>query len=182
MSLSRLYGLTLALLLAAGAAQAQVITFRAAATRTLSAFPAAAPTFQAAGGAVNGTGAVTPAWPAHAIHDVALLFVESVGAEPVTLSTPAGFAPVANSPQAVGVGVNGTRLTVFWARATSTAMPSPTVADPGDHVYARILTYRNVVATGNPWDVTGGSTKVPPPSGTVSVSSVTTSVANTRVV
>ena len=39
----------------------------------------AAPTFQAAGTADLGTGAVSPAWPAHEINDVALLFVESTG-------------------------------------------------------------------------------------------------------
>ena len=36
----------------------------------------AAPAFQAAGTAVTGTGNVNPAWPTHAIDDLALLFVE----------------------------------------------------------------------------------------------------------
>jgi hypothetical protein len=35
----------------------------------------AAPAFEAAGTAVGGTGAVSPAWPAHAAGDIALLFV-----------------------------------------------------------------------------------------------------------
>ena len=39
----------------------------------------AAPAFQAAGAAVNGTGSVSPVWPTHAVGDVALLFVESAG-------------------------------------------------------------------------------------------------------
>ena len=51
----------------------------------------AAPAFQAAGTAVGATGAVSPAWPAHQIDDIALLFVESTGGQPATLSTPAGF-------------------------------------------------------------------------------------------
>lgn len=142
---------------------------------------APAPAFQAAGAAVSAAAPVTPAWPAHAIDDIALLFIESTGGQPATLSTPAGFVAVLNSPQATGAGTAGTRLTVFWARATSTAMASPTVANPGNHVYAQILTYRAVYASGNPWDVTGGGVKAAA-STTVTVTGVTTTVANTLIV
>ncbi len=141
----------------------------------------AAPTFQAAGTAVSGTGAVSPAWPTHAVDDIALLFVESTGGQPVTLSTPAGFVAVTNSPQATGTTTNGTQITVFWARATSTSMATPTVADPGDHVYAQIITYRGVISTGNPWDVTGGGVKAAA-STSVTVTGVTTTVPDTLVV
>lgn len=141
----------------------------------------AAPSFQARGGAASGTGAVTPAWPTHAVNDVALLFVESTGGQAVTLSTPAGFVAVANSPQATGATTSGTQISVFWARATSTTMSAPTVADPGDHVYARILTYRGVITTGNPWDVTGGGVKAIA-STSVTVTGVMTTVANTLIV
>jgi MSHA biogenesis protein MshQ len=141
----------------------------------------AAPAFQAAGTAANGTGAVSPAWPAHAIDDIALLFVESAGGEPATLSTAAGFVAVANSPQATGAGTAGTRITVFWARATSTSMATPTVADPGNHVYAQIITYRGVINTGNPWDITGGGVKAAA-STSVTVTGVTTTVANDIIV
>ena len=139
------------------------------------------PVFQALGAQISGIGAVTVVWPAHAIDDVALLFVESAGGEPATLSTANGFAAVANSPQATGTGTAGTRITVFWARATSAAMASPVVADPGDHVYAQILTYRNVFASGNPWDVTGGGVKAAA-STSVTVTGVTTTVNNTLIV
>jgi hypothetical protein len=142
--------------------------------------------FQAAGAAQSGTGAVTVPWPAHQAGDIALLFVESRQAEAVTLSTPAGFAAVANSPQFTASDAlapnTGTRLTVFWARATSAAMASPTVADPGDHVHARILTYRRVVSSGTPWDVTGGGAESGANNTTLSVTGVTTTVDNTRVV
>lgn len=148
---------------------------------TLALKPQSGPRFQAAGTAVGGTGTASPAWPAHATDDIALLFVESGGGQPATLSVPAGFAAVASSPQAVGAGVNGTQLTVFWARATSAAMTAPTVADPGNHVYARILTYRGVANSGNPWDVTGGGTKTPA-STTGNVPGVTTTLASTLVV
>lgn len=136
-------------------------------------------TFQAAGTAVSGRGAVTPTWPAHAIGDIALLFVESAGGEAATLSTPATFVAVASSPQSIGATTAGTRLSVFWARATSAAMASPVVADPGDHVYAQIITYRGAIATGNPWDVTGGGITAPR---TLTLGAVTTTVANTLVV
>ena len=166
--------------MALGAPAYAQIAFRAA-SQASSAGGQPAPLFQAAGAAVSGTGNVTPAWPAHAIGDVALLFIESAGGEAATLSIPAGFAAVTNSPQATGAGTAGTRITVFWARATSTAMAAPTVADPGNHVYAQILTYRGVIATGNPWDVTGGGVKAAA-STAVTVTGVTTTVANTLIV
>lgn len=142
---------------------------------------AAAAAFQAAGTSATATGAVSPAWPVHQINDIALLFIESAGGEAATLSTPAGFVQVTGSPQNTGTTTNGTRITVFWARATSAAMAAPTVADPGNHVYAQILTYRGVVTSGNPWNVTGGGVKAAA-STSVTVTGVTTTVANTLVV
>ena len=116
--------------------------------------------FQAAGTAVWAAAAnVTPAWPTHAIDDIALLFIESTGGQAAALSVAAGFAAVTNSPQATGTTTNGTRITVYWARATSTAMAAPTVTNPGNHVYAQILTYRGAINTGNPWEVTAGGVK-----------------------
>lgn len=148
---------------------------------TASLAQAAAPWYQAAGAGVGGAGAVSPAWPAHLIDDIALLFVESRGEDVVTLSTPAGFVQVLNSPQNVNTLVNGTRLTVFWARATSTAMAAPTVADPGNHVIAQILTYRGVIATGDPWDTTGGGFEDVSDT-SLSATGVTTTVADTLIV
>jgi len=142
----------------------------------------AAPTFQAAGTADSGTGAATPTWPGHVAGDVALLFVESAGGEAATLSSNvAGFVQVTGSPQSSDTGTNGTRLTVFWARATSAAMANPTVADAGNHVYAIILTYRSVISTGNPWDVTVGGIKATA-NNTVTLTGVTTTVPDTLIV
>lgn len=142
---------------------------------------AAPPAYQAAGTAVGNTGSVSPAWPTHATGDIALLFVESAGGEPVTLSTAAGFVQVSNSPQATGAGTAGTQIAVFWARATSNAMSAPTVADPGNHVYAQIITYRGVVASGDPWDVSTGGVKATA-STSVAVAGVTTTLPDTLVV
>ena len=140
-----------------------------------------APTYQAIGTAVNGTGAITVAWPAHQANDVALLVVETAN-QAVTLSTPAGFAAVTNSPQGTGTaaGTAATRLTVFWKRATTSAEASAVVADSGDHQDARIITFRGVVASGNPWDVTAGNTATA--STSASIPGATTTVANTLVV
>ena len=138
----------------------------------------AAPVFQAAGAAVANTGSVNVSWPVHAVGDVALLFAESRGN--LAVSTPAGFALVPNSPQTTGDS-NQTRITVFWARATSPGMPAATVTPEGDRIYAQIITYRGVISSGNPWDVTGGGIKT---SGTNSVTLdiVTTTVPDTLIV
>ena len=113
----------------------------------------AAPSFQATGTAVRGTTSVSPAWPAHQTGDIALLFVETAGGQAPTVS--ADFVQV--GAYSTGSGTSGARLTVFWARAMSSAMTAPTISLPGgNHLYAQILTYRGVVGTGNPWDVTGG--------------------------
>jgi len=148
----------------------------------------AAPSYQAAGAAVSAGGnnsntttySVSPAWPAHQVNDIALLFVETAEGRDVTLTTPAGFSEVPGSPQATGSGTSGTRLTVYWARATSTSMSAPTLSAV-NHLYAQIITYRGVIATGNPWDVTGGGTKTPS-SDSVTVTGVTTTVPDTLIV
>ncbi|HBR20149.1 MAG: hypothetical protein A2Y13_09295 [Planctomycetes bacterium GWC2_45_44] len=139
------------------------------------------PTFVAAGTAMSGTGNITVAWPAHQTGDVALLFIESCGGQAANLGTPAGFAVVTNSPQSTGTTTNGTRITVYWCRATSSSMASPVVTDPGDHVYGRILTFRGVTANGNPWDVTAGGVKATA-STTTTFGTVTTGVANELIV
>jgi MSHA biogenesis protein MshQ len=154
---------------------------------TIALKPQAGPAYQAAGTAVSNATSVSPAWPAHATNDVALLFVESGAGEVVNLSVPAGFAPVLNSPQAAGSPppvTTGTRLTVFWARATSAAMAAPTVTVPAignSHIYARIITYRGAATAGDPWDVTGGGVKAVA-STAVSVTGITTTVADTLIV
>lgn len=143
---------------------------------------AAAPTYQAVGTAVGGTGAgLAPAWPAHQSGDIALLFVEAAGGDAISLTTANGFVQVTNSPQATGTGTAGTRIAVYWCRATSSSMSAPVLADSGNHTYARIVTFRGVIATGNPWDATGGGVKASA-STSVTATGVTTTVPNTLVV
>src|SRR5437667_242145 len=55
------------------------------------------------------------------------------------------------------------------------------VNDSGDHQIAQILTFRGVVATGNPWDVTAGDV-TPSTTTAVSIPGATTTVHDTLVV
>ncbi|MFH1619544.1 MAG: fibronectin type III domain-containing protein, partial [bacterium] len=142
---------------------------------------AAAPYFQAVGTDVSGTGSVSPPWPSHQAGDIGLLFVEAAGGEAISLTTPNGFVEVANSPRATGSGTAGTRLAVYWARATSGSMAAPVVADPGDHVYAVIITFRGVIPAGDPWDITVGGVKATP-SVSVTAAGVTTTAPDTLIV
>src|SRR6478736_5105533 len=112
----------------------------------------ASPQYKATGAVQQSTGQLTVPWPVgHATDEVALLVVETAG-EAVTLSTPAGFVAVTNSPQStVTAGQDGaTRLSVFWCRATSGAMVSPVVADSGNRQTAFIMTFTGCILTGNP--------------------------------
>ena len=106
------------------------------------------------------TGSPSVAWPTHEIYDVAFLLCESTGGQAVTLGTPNGFAAVTGSPQNTGLGTSGTRLSVFWNRATSTSMAAPVVTGPGNHVITAMVTYRGCITTGNPWNTTTGATKI----------------------
>src|SRR5206468_4141125 len=145
--------------------------------------PAPAPTFQAAGTALNGTGAITVAWPAHQTDDIGLLIVETAK-QAVTLGTnAANWTEVTNSPQGTGTAGNALspQLTVFWSRATSSSMGSVGVNDSGDHQIAQIITFRGVATSGNPWDVTAGDVNASTTSA-VSIPGATTTVPNTLVV
>jgi hypothetical protein len=140
------------------------------------------PAYHDIGVGISGTSTASPTWPTHAIGDIALLFVESTGQTTVTLSTPNGFEPVTNSPQPIGVGnTSGTKLSVFWARATNTGMSAPVIMDPGDHIIAQIVTYSNCAIQGLPFDVSVGSTQSVGSTKTT-WDSVTTTVDNTLVV
>ena len=90
------------------------VTTSSAVNITVNPAGGSAPTYQAVGSAVSGTGAITPVWPTHQSGDVALLVVETAN-QAVTLSTPAGFVEVTNSPQGTGTagGTAATRLAVY---------------------------------------------------------------------
>ncbi len=102
----------------------------------------------------------TPGWPTHVAGDIGLLFVESCGGEPVTLSTPSGFVQITNSPQATGLTTAGTQLTVFWCRATSASMTAPVIADAGNHVWGTIIAVSGCDSSASPpINISAGSVK-----------------------
>lgn len=143
------------------------------------------PVFLGAGGAASGTGNITPGVPRDVqlneilqLNDIILLFDETANE---AVSTPSGYAVVADSPQGTGTagGTTSTRLDAFWKRATATEA-APTITDPGDHAIGRILAFRGCIGSGNPWDVTSGDTGAS--STSVSIPGDTTTVVNTLVV
>lgn len=140
-----------------------------------------APTFQAAGTGVGDIIAVAPAWPTHDSGDIGLLLIETAptSAGAATLSTANGFVLVGSA--SVITASAETTLTVYWCRATSSAMAAPTVADSGDHQFAVILTFRGCIASGDPWDVFATATKTAA-STSASAPALTTTVADALVV
>lgn len=136
---------------------------------------AGSPEYVASGTYTIGTGLITVPWPSgHLVGDIGLLVLESAGGEAISLNAANGFVEVTNSPQATGSGTAGTRLAMYWCRATSQTMPSPVVNDPGDHINGCILTFRGCIGSGDPFDITGGGVK-----GTGSTSFSATGVTTT---
>lgn len=105
--------------------------------------------------ASNTTGAdVTVAVPVGtAAGDILLLAVETRDETP---STPAGWSPVADSPQTTtGTGDDETTLTLFWTRSGGfVSDPVVSIGGSGHHLLAAIVAIRGAASYGNPWDVT----------------------------
>lgn len=143
------------------------------------------PNFQAAGTlfarTTELTGANAVPWPTHQINDIGILILETSGNDAtVSITTPTGWQAVPGSPVTDVATAAGTKLQVWWKRAASASETSVSVPDPGDHVIARIYTFRNCIATGNPWDVTTTGNKTTA-STTATVPAVTTTVADTLI-
>jgi hypothetical protein len=86
--------------------------------------------------------------------DVWLLIAESGPSD--TLSVPAGWTPVASSPQTTSAGSQDTKLSVFWAVFTGSEA-APTISFSGDHLGAQIHAFRGCdIAETDPIDVEGG--------------------------
>lgn len=79
----------------------------------------------------------------------------------LAIETEAGQPPAivgwTQAPDSPVNNANGTRLTVYWRRATGSG-DEPTVVDSGDHQSARVIVFNGVVATGDPWEVTNSAT------------------------
>ncbi len=143
----------------------------------------AMPTFVAAGTALKSTTGGSVSWPAgHTSGQVALLLAHARADEAPTFSAAEGFVETADSPQTTGgTGAGSTRLHVYWCRATSGSMASPSFNDNGQYIVAQILTFAGCVASGNPWDVTAGDV-LTSTSTTATIPGDTTTVANCLIV
>lgn len=141
------------------------------------------PIYRASGTFTAGTGAITPPYPAGmTAGDVCLLVVESEN-QAISLSSAQGFAQVPWSPQSAGTAATNpaSRLAVFWKRTVG-ADAAPTVADSGDHTTGQIHCFRNVVATGNPWDTGAGGNDNGANDTSGTIPGASTSFSNTLVV
>lgn len=115
--------------------------------------------FQASSGTAAGsTFSQTLIWPTHVANDVALLVIETSGAS-TTLNPPAGWAAVPSTPVIDVATAVGSKLHVWWKRAASSSEANVATGASGDHIVARLFTFRGCVTTGNPWDVTTTETK-----------------------
>jgi hypothetical protein len=139
-----------------------------------------APAIRSIGASKSSTSTLTYTWPTHQTNDIALLWVQSSN-QTISLSDAQGFAEL--TPQ-VGTGTAATagsvRLSLWWCRASSGAMPAPTIADAGEHVFARMVTVSGCVTTGNPWGVVATATNGTA-STSVSAPTVTTVANDARI-
>jgi hypothetical protein len=141
---------------------------------------AAPPTFQGVSviaAAANGAADPTVTLPAHAADDVFLL-VTVVRSGTATVATPAGWTQIG----ATTVRAATATYQFFWRRAVSAAETNPLIDRTGTtgDVFARVVSYRGAIATGDPWEVKGAIT-----TGTADpsvITGITTLTANSLVV
>lgn len=127
------------------------------------------PKVRGVGASVAGTGGVTPPLPTGVQKDdILIMYLET---ENQAVTAPTGWAQVHAPSITTGTP---TRLTVLWKRAVA-GETAPNVADPGDHVIARIIAVSGCIKTGNPWNVTGQGTEETSDT-SVEFTSVTTTV------
>jgi hypothetical protein len=130
------------------------------------------PTVVSVGTVANGTGAVSPGLPASLQdNDILVMFIET-NDQTITV---AGWTQAGSSPQSQATDV--TRLTVFWHRYNSASPPATTTSDSGDHQIARIIAIRGCITSGDPFNITGGSSDATS-STSATIPGVTTTVDN----
>lgn len=112
-----------------------------------------APIPQAAGTPVASTGtSVNVAWPTHLANDIGIVVIETAG-NSATLTPATGWAAIPGTPVVDLSNLAGSKLHVWWRRATSSAMPVVATGATANHIIARLYTVRGCVTTGNPWNV-----------------------------
>lgn len=99
--------------------------------------------------------AATP-WPTHVVGDVALLWTTSDSAIFPGLTTAAGFTYVTDFVDTV----NNRTVALYWHRATSTSMSTPTVGAHSSETVVNtiIVTYRGCISSGTPYELYNSGT------------------------
>jgi hypothetical protein len=139
-----------------------------------------APTFQAVGTAVASTGAsVNVSWPTHLADDIGLLIIETSG-DSATLTPPSGWDAIPGTPVTDVATTAGSKLHVWWKRATSASEVDVATGTATDHIIARLYTFRGCITTGNPWNVTTTGTKTTA-SSTATVPALVTTLDDTLI-
>jgi hypothetical protein len=128
------------------------------------------PTVVGVGTAVNGTGAITPGYPAAytaIADDIAITYIET---NSETVTAPTNWAQAASASVTSGTT---TRLTAFWRRLTA-GEAAPAYSSVANHKVGRMIVVRGVRTAGNPFSIAPASTELVADT-TVSIPGMTTS-------
>ena len=115
------------------------------------------PTVVGVGTTVTSLTTAVPPYPAGytaVADDIALTFMETESADIPVAPTNWGILAQANCTTGTV-----TKLTCMWRRLTA-AEAAPTIADPGNHITARMIIIRGCATAGNPWELAPFNTEV----------------------
>jgi hypothetical protein len=103
---------------------------------------------------------LSPVWPPHETNDVGIMALSALGNTNYPLGVAAGFVATPDGVQHNNASSTDARLQTWEARASSSAMATPTISDVGgdNSKLAGIWVWGNVRTTGNSYDVTAGDT------------------------
>lgn len=142
--------------------------------------PPDAPIFISVGTAVTSTAAVTVAWPTrHQAGDLGILVLEASGGD--STITPSGWQHIGGSPVVDVADATGSKLSVLWKFAASDQEANFSIADPGDHILARVYVFRNVRTDVSPGRASATDTKTTA-SGIVTWPAISTVAPNSLVI
>lgn len=102
----------------------------------------ATPTFVATGAIEESISAISVSWPAgHQVDDLGILLIETSGNG--TTPTPSGWTHFSFSPTYDFTTTAGSKLSILYKVATSSAESNVFIADTGDHTLGSISVFRN---------------------------------------
>ena len=106
-----------------------------------------------------GSGSVSVPWPTpYAVNDIGVMVIET-SATDATQTPPSGWTAVTGSPVVDVASTAGSKLQVWWKRATTTSEPSVTIGSFTDHYNAKMFTFKGAKTTNNPINASVAGTK-----------------------